>query len=75
MIRRISVEYPSKQQFLSVIGQLGDFIDKDYWHKNGSIEGNLNRCVGASQSMAQARRIEKAIGAVKLTGTGKSSTR
>ena len=75
MIRRIGVEYPSKQQFLSVIVQLGDFIDKDYWHKHGSTEGNLNRCVGASQSMAQARRIEKAIVSVKLTSTGKSSTR
>ena len=75
IIRRIGVEYPSKQQFVSVMSKLGEYIEDQFWHKNGRHPANLCRCVGASQSRNAARLIEEAIVEVRISGTGKSSSR
>jgi hypothetical protein len=75
MIRRISVEYPSKQQFVSVISKLKEFIEDQFWHKHGSHKSNLYRCVGAGQSRNAARLMEEAIVDVRISGAGKSSSR
>jgi len=76
MIRRIGIEYPSKQQFVSVMSKLGEYIKEDeFWHKNGSHPANLYRCVGASQSRNAARLIEEAIDEVRISGAGKRSSR
>lgn len=75
MIRRIGAEYPSKQQFVSVMSRLGEYIEEDFWHKNGRHPANLCRCVGASQSRNAARLIEEAIVEVRISGAGKSASR
>jgi DGQHR domain-containing protein len=75
MIRRIGAEYPSKQQFISVISKLGEYVEEQFWHKNGRHPANLYRCVGASQSRNAARLMEEAIVEVRISGAGKSSTR
>ena len=75
MIRRIGTEYPSKQQFVSIISKLGEYIEEEFWHKNGRHPANLCRCVGASQSRNAARLMEEAIVEVRISSAGKSSTR
>ena len=86
MIRRIGSDFPTEQQFRSLIRQLGTYADADYWHKNAP-EG-INRCIGESQIKRGADKIVAKIASInvarsnvakiapkKATGSGQSKSR
>lgn len=86
MIRRIGCDFPTEQQFRSLISQLGTYANAAYWHKNAPT--GINRCIGESQIKREADKIVAKIASIniprsnvakaapkKATGSGKSQTR
>jgi len=86
MIRRIGDDFPTEQQFRSLISQLGTYAKAAYWHKNAPT--GINRCIGESQIKREADKIVAKIASIniprsnvgkaapkKATGSGKSRSK